>query len=148
MEQVCSVPFSALVATLLLNNRVVTARDIVNFNSKISSLDGNIIVDVIDDDIDCLSLCVNFDSKFNFSIKPGLDYDSIIDDELTVRQFLLKICLPDEIMKLVFGNVNKEVSFSDDFNVNANTNANTNTNNNFNATNKRKIKLPLIFKRV
>ena len=134
-------PFSALVATLLLDNRVVAAKDIVNFNSKISSLDGNIIVDVFDDDIDCLSLCVNVDSKFNFSIKPRLDYNSIIDGGLTVREFLLKNCLPDEIMKLVFGNINKEVSISDDFNVN------DDTNNDFNVMNKRKIKLPLIFKR-
>lgn len=140
MEQVCSVPFSALVATLLLNNRVVTAKEIVNFSSMISFGDGNTIIDIIDDDIDYLSICVDVDEKFNFSIKPSLNYDSIIDGGLTVRQFLIKNSLSNDIRKLISKNVDCNFDFYSDLEFH---NQNSNDSN---VLSKRKIRFPLIYK--
>lgn len=140
MEQVSSVPFSALIATLLLKNRVVTAKEIVNFSSMISFGDGNTIIDVIDDDIDYLSICVDVDEKFNFSIKPSLDYDSIIGDGITVRQFLIKNSLSNDIRKLISKNVDCNFDLYNDFEFN------NEVNDDSNVLSKRKIKFPLVYK--
>ena len=94
MEQICSVSLSEVIATLLLRNRVVSARDIVNLNSKISSMYD---VDVVDDDVEHLFKCVSMDSDFNFMLRSDLDYSSTMDDGKTVRDFLIDNGLPSNI---------------------------------------------------
>ena len=94
MEQICSVSLSEVIATLLLRNRVVSARDIVNLNSKITSMYD---VDVVDDDVEHLFKCVSMDSDFNFMLRSDLDYSSTMDDGKTVRDFLIDNGLPSNI---------------------------------------------------
>lgn len=98
VEQVCSVTLSEVISSLLLEKREVTAIDIVNFNSKISSIYD---VDIDDDDIDHLFCCVEMDSKFNFRLKDKLDYDSVLDNNMTVREFLLRNGLPVNVKNAV-----------------------------------------------
>lgn len=102
MEQFLSVPFSKVVATLLLEDRNVTAKEIVNYISKISSGLEDIIVKTEDDNFDYLSFCVEFDNNFNFKLKNGWDYDSIINDSITVRDFLIENSLPDYIKDIAY----------------------------------------------
>lgn len=105
MEQICSVSLSEVIATLLLRNRVVSARDIVNLNSKISSMYD---VDVVDDDVEHLFKCVSMDSDFNFMLRSDLDYSSTMDDGKTVRDFLIDNGLPSNIRDSVCPDVMME----------------------------------------
>lgn len=105
MEQICSVSLSEVIATLLLRNRVVSARDIVNLNSKISSMYD---VDVVDDDVEHLFKCVSMDSDFNFMLRSDLDYSSTMDDGKTVRDFLIGNGLPSNIRDSVCPDVMME----------------------------------------
>ena len=105
MEQICSVSLSEVISTLLLRNRVVSARDIVNLNSKITSMYD---VDVIDDDIEHLFKCVSMDSNFNFMLRSDLDYSSTMDDGKTVREFLIDNGLPSNIRDSVCPDVTLE----------------------------------------
>lgn len=105
MEQICSVSLSEVIATLLLRNRVVSARDIVNLNSKISSMYD---VDVVDDDVEHLFKCVSMDSDFNFMLRSDLGYSSTMDDGKTVRDFLIDNGLPSNIRDSVCPDVMME----------------------------------------
>ncbi len=105
MEQICSVSLSEVIATLLLRNRVVSARDIVNLNSKITSMYD---VDVVDDDVEHLFKCVSMDSDFNFMLRSDLDYSSTMDDGKTVRDFLIDNGLPSNIRDSVCPDVMME----------------------------------------
>ena len=105
MEQICSVSLSEVIATLLLRNRVVSARDIVNLNSKISSMYD---VDVVDDDVEHLFKCVSMDSDFNFMLRSDLDYSSTMDDGKTVRDFLIDNGLSSNIRDSVCPDVMME----------------------------------------
>lgn len=105
MEQICSVSLSEVIATLLLRNRVVSARDIVNLNSKISSMYD---VDVVDDDVEHLFKCVSMDSDFKFMLRSDLDYSSTMDDGKTVRDFLIDNGLPSNIRDSVCPDVMME----------------------------------------
>ena len=105
MEQICSVSLSEVIATLLLRNRVVSARDIVNLNSKISSMYD---VDVVDDDVEHLFKCISMDSDFNFMLRSDLDYSSTMDDGKTVRDFLIDNGLPSNIRDSVCPDVMME----------------------------------------
>lgn len=105
MEQICSVSLSEVIATLLLRNRVVSARDIVNLNSKITSMYD---VDVVDDDVEHLFKCVSMDSDFNFMLRSDLDYSSTMDAGKTVRDFLIDNGLPSNIRDSVCPDVMME----------------------------------------
>ena len=105
MEQICSVSLSEVIATLLLRNRVVSARDIVNLNSKITSMYD---VDVVDDDVEHLFKCISMDSDFNFMLRSDLDYSSTMDDGKTVRDFLIDNGLPSNIRDSVCPDVMME----------------------------------------
>ena len=105
MEQICSVSLSEVIATLLLRNRVVSARDIVNLNSKITSMYD---VDVVDDDVEHLFKCISMDSDFNFMLRSDLDYSSTMDDGKAVRDFLIDNGLPSNIRDSVCPDVMME----------------------------------------
>jgi len=93
--QVYEIPYSALIATLLLKNRVVTFKEINNFDKIVSSWGYNYYV--MDDEyvsgmpniyyID--SFLSNFLVSFNnsFLIRNDLNYDSKIGDK-TIREIL------------------------------------------------------------
>ena len=97
VEQICPVPFYRVVATLLLKKRMVTAREVVNFISEISQSDDEVIYEVEDDEgIDCLTDCVEMDKGLNFKIKDKMDYDTVMENGMTVREFLWEICLDNK----------------------------------------------------
>ena len=91
MEQVEEIPFSSLVAFMLLEKPEVNCFEIVNFISKISQGEGDIIYDVIEDDCECLSICVDSFSNGGFVIKDNMTYETILYDGVTVRDYLMGI---------------------------------------------------------
>lgn len=108
MEQCYSVPISGVIATLLLSNRKVTNIDIVNFESKLANCD--IGIDIYEDDnIDNLFVCVEVDDNMNFKLKDKFGYDSIIYDNVTVRDFLSYNSLSDEMVRVIFDNSGDEM---------------------------------------
>lgn len=95
MGQVYDIPYSALIATLLLKNRVVKFEEIGRFEKMISSLGYNyyVIDDVYFTDMPLCYCIDSFLSKFlvsynnSFFIRNDLDYDSIVGDK-TIREIL------------------------------------------------------------
>ena len=102
MEQVESVSFSSVLATLLLSKARVSAFDIVNFISKISQGDGKIIYNVEDDSIDYLFVCIDSLIDGGFKIKDTMDYNTVLYDGVTVFDFLKKNSLNDSVKSFLF----------------------------------------------
>lgn len=96
MGQVYDIPFSALVATLLLKNRVVRFDDINNFENIVVSWGYNYSVV---DDIYVSNLSYDLDDFLSLFLSRGDDYLSIRDDldynskigNLTIRQILEEV---------------------------------------------------------
>lgn len=108
MEQCYSVPISQVIATLLLSSRKVTSIDIVNFESKLANYDIGIDINE-DDNIEHLFVCVEVDSNMNSKLRDRFGYDSIIFDDVTVRDFLKKNALSDEIVGIIFDNCDDDL---------------------------------------
>ena len=87
MEQKESVPFSALIAGMLLYDRNLKSTTVVNMMSKLEHK--NIYVDDVNDNLDVLYLCVDISSDYGFGLKPELDYDTILYGNVTVYKFLV-----------------------------------------------------------
>ena len=98
MEQGIFLPFSSLIASMLLFKRHITSLEIVNFISMLSS--ENIFIDDEFDDIDSLLLCVNCFNYAYFDIKEIFNYDSVLNNEKTVREFLNELA-SKEIIDLI-----------------------------------------------
>ena len=96
MGQVVSIPFSKVIATLLLNKHKVTSREVVNYMSEISQSDGNIVYDIYDDDLDYLYICIEKDCNMNFKIKDSMCYGTVLYDNVTVKKFLFDNSLKNE----------------------------------------------------
>ncbi|MBQ8681613.1 MAG: hypothetical protein IJ509_01735 [Bacilli bacterium] len=92
MEPIETVPFSSLIAGMLLKTRELSTTDIVNMISKLS--DYNIHVEDEEDDLDYLGLCVEIGPNYRFSLKKDMNYDTKLDDNITVYMFLLNIAGP------------------------------------------------------
>lgn len=87
METLDSIPFSSVIASMLLYQREVHSFEIVN---AISQLNRNNIL--VEDEWDCsdeLFLCVERDHDYNFRLIHGLDYSSILYGNITVYEYLL-----------------------------------------------------------
>lgn len=84
MDDSESIPFSSVVAGLLLCNRSVNAIDITNMISILSSFG----IEVIDDDYSFLSVCIDNDRQYNFFMKEDMNYDTILDCGSSVYDFL------------------------------------------------------------
>lgn len=87
MEFVDAIPFSSMIAGMLLCEPTVSAVDIINLMSRLSVAG----IDVVDDDIDFLSICIEINSNCSFYLKDGYDYDTKIDDDMTIAYFLEKV---------------------------------------------------------
>ncbi len=85
MEQDDLVPFSKLISSMLLVKSKLTPMDIVNVMSGLESI--GIDIDDYNDSIDCLSCCVKMNGDCSFSLTK--EYSSMLDDKMTVRDFLL-----------------------------------------------------------
>lgn len=98
MGQVYDIPFSALIATLLLKKRVVTFKEIIEFERVVISWGYNyyVIEDEYISDMPyscCIDNCL---SKFlvnyndSFCIRNNMDYDHVIGDK-TIREVLEEV---------------------------------------------------------
>lgn len=107
MEQVESIPFSSLLAGMLILKRGYTAIEIV---SKLSELEGmGIVVDDENDDLEILSCCLEMDSNLGFHLKAGLEYDTVLCPDVTVFDFL-NIHTNEKVMSFLRGEM-KNISF-------------------------------------
>ncbi len=86
MEQSESIPFSSLIAGLLLIKDRVSSVEIVNVISRL--MDKGIVIDDENDDIDCLLLCVMIDRKYCFSLRDGFSYETMLTSNINVETFL------------------------------------------------------------
>ena len=101
MEQVESIPFSSLIASMLLLKKSCTSAEIVNISSKLIGM--GIMVDDENDDMGKLSCCVKMSEDYScFHLKEGLEYDTIIYPNVTVFEFL-NIYTNEKIMTFLKG---------------------------------------------
>ena len=95
MDDEKTVSFMSIVAGLLICNSRVSAVDITNFISRFSSLG----IEVDDgEDLSMLSVCVDVDKSFNFSLKKGFSYDTFLENGKSVFQFLEEIAGDDVLV--------------------------------------------------
>lgn len=87
MDQSSFLPFSSIVASILLYKRRVTGVEIINFISLLSQ-ENIFISDESDEEMDNLMMCVDCRNYDYFEIKNNLDYDSYLFEEVTVKEFL------------------------------------------------------------
>ena len=87
MEQVESVPFSALIAGMLLCQRTYNSASIVNTISGLQAQ--GVMVDDENDNMDDLSCCVEVSPNYCFQLKKGLKYDTVLYSDITVFDFLM-----------------------------------------------------------
>ena len=81
------VPFSSLIAGLLLIKRSVDFVEVVNVLSRIT--ESGIIIDDENDDIDCLFPCMALGTKCCFYLKDNLSYETMLFPNVSVREFLM-----------------------------------------------------------
>lgn len=87
MEEGLFLPFSSLVASVLLYKKHVTSVEIINIISLLVK-ENIFIEDDIDDEIDDLMLCVDCPNLDYFKIKDMVSYDTCLTFGVTVRDFL------------------------------------------------------------
>lgn len=87
MGQDIFLPFSSVVASLLLYKRRVTGIEVVNFISMLSQ-ENIFISDDEDECMNSLMICIDCCNYDYFEIKSSLDYDSYLFKGVTVRDFL------------------------------------------------------------
>lgn len=87
MEQVESIPFSSLIAGLLLCKKSYNSAEVVNV---ISELEGQgIMIEDENDDMERMSCCVEMSPNFDFHLKKGLEYVTVLSPGVTVFKFLM-----------------------------------------------------------
>lgn len=64
--------------------------DITNVMSRIMCSDIELL-DGDDEVLDCLECCVDMDNNFCFSLKDGIDYNTVLSDNITVQDFLKEV---------------------------------------------------------
>lgn len=101
MEQVESIPFSALIAGLLLYKKSYHSTEIANI---ISVVEGQgILIEDENDDFEILSCCVEMSLDYDFRLKDGLDYQTILYPNMTVSNFLM-IHTKEKVFSLIENN--------------------------------------------
>lgn len=87
MEQVESIPFSTFIAGMLLCKMSYNSTEVVNI---ISRLEGQgIMIDDENDSMDELACCIEMSPNYDFCLKKGLGYDTILSPGVTVFKFLM-----------------------------------------------------------
>lgn len=90
MNQSYYLPFSALVASMLLFKRQVTDLEIVDLSNKLEN-ENIFFKDEDDSGMDKLFLCVDCFDYAYFKIKDDLELDSILDGGISVEEYLKEI---------------------------------------------------------
>ena len=89
MEDVIFLPFSSLVASMLLYKKYVTSVEIINFISLLGK-DNIFISDELDDDLSNLMLCIDYPCDFDyFKLKDSLSFETVLFENVTVRDYLI-----------------------------------------------------------
>ena len=86
MEQTDLIPFTSVIAGMLLCKRVLTSGEIVNFISELSC-EGMEIDEYWNNEE--LSPIVYMNDQYSFGLKDGLFYDSVLSSGLNVSDFLV-----------------------------------------------------------
>lgn len=107
MEQVDLIPFSNLIAGILSIKESCTSIEIVNMISELSYM--GIIVEDEYDDFESISCCVEMDENYNFYLKKGLDYDSVLSSGDLVLDFL-KFNAGETVLLFLNRNIDKFIS--------------------------------------
>ena len=89
MDDGYSIPFSSLLAGLLMFRQTVKPLDVVKVIADLQI--NNISVDDMDDDIDFLSFCIDVSRDYSFSLKKDISYHTILDNGNTLYQFLEEV---------------------------------------------------------
>lgn len=87
MEHVDSVPFSSLIAGMLLVKRSVSSMDIVNAISRIGA--SGVTVEDENDDLEVLSLCVEMSRNYDFYLREEISYETTLCTGVRVIDFLM-----------------------------------------------------------
>lgn len=99
MEQVESIPFSGLIAGMLLYKRSCTSIEVANVLCRLENY--GIYVDDENDNLDCLSCCVEASSNYScFCLKNGFGYNTVLLSGVEVSEFL-KIHTNDKILSII-----------------------------------------------
>ena len=115
MEQVESIPFSSLIAAMLLFKKNCTSAEVVNMSSKLMGM--GIMVDDENDDLESLSCCIEMSFDYScFHLKEGLKYDTILYPNITVFEFL-NIHTNEKILSFLRENVNVFLSAEEEVKV-------------------------------
>lgn len=88
MEQLESIPFSALVAGVLLRKTECTSVEIAKILSNLE-MEKGVMIDDENDNLDALSCCVEMGSNYDFYLKKGLKYSTVLNQDITVFKFLM-----------------------------------------------------------
>ena len=105
MEQVESIPFSMLIAGLLLRKRSYTSFEVVQIICELEGM--GIVVDDENDNFSLLFDCVDMRENYNFQLKEGLQYETILCYDTTVFDFL-KMHTSEKILFLLEQYFNKK----------------------------------------
>lgn len=87
MDTVESIPLSSLVAGMMLCRGECISLELAQVLSDLECM--GIVIDEENDDFSKLSCCVEMSSNCCFQLKRGLDYDSVLDVNITVFEFLM-----------------------------------------------------------
>ena len=88
MEQGSFLPFSSLIASMLLFKNRITSVEIINLTSLLAQY--NIFIDDEIDNMDIFSTCVICNNYSYFEIRDDASYDSILSDGKTVWDFFME----------------------------------------------------------
>ena len=88
MEQVESIPFSALIAGIMLYKKEYSSIEIVGILGKLEGEMG-VVIDDENDNLDELSCCVEISSSYDFQLKKGVDYSTVLNQDITVLKFFM-----------------------------------------------------------
>ena len=107
MEQVESIPFSELIAGMLLYKRSYTSLEIAMVLSKLEEY--GIVVDDENDNLNIISCCVEMNSNYGFCLKDGLCYNTILFSGVEVSDFL-KIHTNDKVLLIIGDSIENFIS--------------------------------------
>ena len=107
MEQVESIPFSELIAGMLLYKKSYTSLEIAIVLSKLEEY--GIVVDDENDDLSIISCCVEMNSNYGFCLKKCLNYSTILFPGVEVSDFL-KIHTNDKVLLIIGDSIENFIS--------------------------------------
>lgn len=106
MEQVESIPFSSLIAAMLLKKKSYTSLEIATEICKLERM--GIVIDDENDNLEIISCCVEMDFDCSFHLRRGLNYDSVLSTGVKVSTFL-RLYTNDHVLSILDNNIDDSV---------------------------------------